>query len=218
MGRWRKCRRRFKMQTLTCCRSQNREHAHSSGSVTQFKGQFNGAMEDMSGKVQNANTHILRAKITSTRTAVGQFKGQFQGGDGMLHVGSTRGKAHPLPHTHIAMVSTPVGRWRKVQAKVQDASTHILRRKSRAHTQWMVSSRVSSVGRWRTCQGRFKMQTLTCCEPKSRARAQQPVSSMVGSMGRWRKDLGKGRKRAHISRFVVMNIAGIKVSHPVGSD
>ena len=34
----------------------------------------------MSGKVQNANTHILRgAKITSTRTAAGQFQGEFNG-------------------------------------------------------------------------------------------------------------------------------------------
>ena len=28
---------------------------------------------------QNANTHICGARITSTRTAVGQFKGQFNG-------------------------------------------------------------------------------------------------------------------------------------------
>ena len=34
-----------------------------------------GAMENMSGKVQNESTHILRRKITSTRTAFGQFKG-----------------------------------------------------------------------------------------------------------------------------------------------
>ena len=38
-----------------------------------------GAMEEMSGKVQNESTHILRRKITSTRTAFGQFKGQFNG-------------------------------------------------------------------------------------------------------------------------------------------
>ena len=36
---------RFKMQTRTDCGGQNREQAHSSGSVTQFKGQFKGAME-----------------------------------------------------------------------------------------------------------------------------------------------------------------------------
>ena len=38
-----------------------------------------------------------------------------QRGDGMLHVGSIRGKAHRLPGTHIAKVSIPVGRWMKVQ-------------------------------------------------------------------------------------------------------
>jgi hypothetical protein len=61
-GRWRKCQGRFKMLSLTYCGGQNREHAHSSGSVIQFKGQFNGAMEEMSGKVQNASTHILRCQ------------------------------------------------------------------------------------------------------------------------------------------------------------
>ena len=60
-------------------------------------------------------------KITSTRTAVGQFKGQFNGGDGTLDTGSIRiglirKKAH-LPHAHMARVSTPVGRWMKVQGK-----------------------------------------------------------------------------------------------------
>eukprot|EP00964_Phaeocystis_antarctica_P055965 scaffold32964_cov64-Phaeocystis_antarctica.AAC.3 len=39
----------------------------------------------------------------------------FQRGDGTLHMGSIRGKAHPLPHTNMAMVSKPVGRWMKVQ-------------------------------------------------------------------------------------------------------
>ena len=155
-------------------------------------------MEEMSQTVQNANTHILWCQnhehahssrsvqggdgghVTSTRTAVGQFKGQFNGrwrkhlgkgrrrahktrfvrihvgvgqrcraldvessglqgatakcatfqrGNGTLHMGSIRGKAHPLPNRHMATVSTPVGRWMK-------------------------------------CHRRFKMQTLTYCDAK----------------------------------------------------
>ena len=39
-----------------------------------------GAMDKVSGKVQNANTHSLRGdKIMSKRTTVGQFKGKFNG-------------------------------------------------------------------------------------------------------------------------------------------
>ena len=32
-------------------------------------------------------------------------------------MGSIRGKAHRLPNTHVATVSTPVGRWMKVQGR-----------------------------------------------------------------------------------------------------
>ena len=35
----------------------------------------------------------------------------FHRGDGMLRMGSIRGKAYPLPQTHMATVSTPAGRW-----------------------------------------------------------------------------------------------------------
>ena len=39
-----------------------------------------GAMEEMSGKVQNASTHKLERKNHEhVHTAVGQFKGQFKG-------------------------------------------------------------------------------------------------------------------------------------------
>ena len=47
--------------------------------VGQFKGQFNGAMEEMRQKVQNASTHILRRKNTSTHTTAGHFKCHFKG-------------------------------------------------------------------------------------------------------------------------------------------
>ena len=33
----------------------------------------------------------------------------FHRGDGTLHIGSIRGKAHPLPQAHVVMVSIPVG-------------------------------------------------------------------------------------------------------------
>ena len=38
-------------------------------------------------------------------------QGSVQWGDGTLHMGSIRGKAHSLPNKHMATVSTPVGRW-----------------------------------------------------------------------------------------------------------
>eukprot|EP00964_Phaeocystis_antarctica_P058461 scaffold34679_cov70-Phaeocystis_antarctica.AAC.4 len=50
-------------------------------------------------------------------------------GDGTLHMGSIRGKAHPLSHAHMATVSTPVGRWKKalegskMQCPLQTAHT-----------------------------------------------------------------------------------------------
>ena len=43
--------------------------------------------------------------------------------NGTLRMGSIRGKAYPLPQTHMATVSTPAGRWMKVQGKFKDAST-----------------------------------------------------------------------------------------------
>jgi len=45
-------------------------------------------MEEMSGKVQNASTHILqRQSREHAHTAVGQFKGQFKGAmDEMQHI------------------------------------------------------------------------------------------------------------------------------------
>ena len=104
VGRWRKCLGRFKMQNTHILWCQNHEHAHSSRSVqgpvqwgdgtlhawvrfgarthsvlpqhTANSEHTSGAMEDMSGKVQNANTHSLRRQSHEhAHTAVGQFKG-----------------------------------------------------------------------------------------------------------------------------------------------
>ena len=65
-------------------------------------------------------------------------------------------------------------------------------------------------GQKRATRLRTRDSFVPPCEPKSGLRN---VPS-----GRWRKCLGKGRRRAHSCRFVVMNIAGFKVSHSVGTD
>ena len=52
------------------------------------------------------------AEVVSTRAHSSRsVQGLLQWGDGTLHMGSIRGKAHPLPHTNMATVSKPVGRW-----------------------------------------------------------------------------------------------------------
>ena len=76
-----------------------------------------GAMEDKSGKVQKANTHILRCQNHKHAHSSRSVQGPVQRGDGTLHMGSIRGKAHPLPRKHMATVSIPAGRWMKVQGK-----------------------------------------------------------------------------------------------------
>ena len=89
------------MQTLTYC---NAKITSTRTAVGQFKGQFNGAMEDMSGKVENASTHALQCQSSEhAHTAVGQFKGQFSG----------------------AM--------EEMSQTVQNANTHILRSQNHEH-------------------------------------------------------------------------------------
>ena len=135
MGRWRKCRRRFKMQTLTYC---NAKVTSTRTAVSQFKGQFNGAMDEMSEKVQMQALTCCDAKFMSTRTAAGQFNGRFNGAMEDMSGKVQNANTHILgsqnhEHAHSSRsVQGPVsrGRWMKVQGKVQDASTHILRRKS----------------------------------------------------------------------------------------
>ena len=53
-------------------------------------------MEDMSGKVQNANTHLLQCQNHEHAHSSRSVQGPVQWGDGTVHVGSIRGKAHPL--------------------------------------------------------------------------------------------------------------------------
>ena len=55
-GRWMECLRRFNMQTLTFCGTKIMSTRTAAG---QFKGQFKGAMEEVSQKAQKASTHVL---------------------------------------------------------------------------------------------------------------------------------------------------------------
>ena len=72
-----------------------------------------GALDESSRKVQKVNTHAI---LRHTRHA-----DSIQWGDETFYVGSIRGKAHPLPNTHMDMetVSTPVGRWVEAQEQFQ---------------------------------------------------------------------------------------------------
>ena len=83
----------------------------------------------MTGQGQKASAHIercchgycslqskpLRYRLRRHRPASRESEVELHRGDGTLHMGSIRGKAHPLPNTHMETVSTPVGRWMKVQ-------------------------------------------------------------------------------------------------------
>ena len=68
-ARWKNSRRRFKKRVLTYCDAEIMSARATDG---QLRGQFKGAMDEMSQKVQNASSHpwILR-----THKAHGQFSG-----------------------------------------------------------------------------------------------------------------------------------------------
>ena len=57
--------------------------------------------------------------------------------------------------------SKSIGAMDEMSQKVQNASTHILRRQIHEHAHSSRSVQGSSMGRWITVQGRFKMQTPT---------------------------------------------------------
>ena len=90
-------------------------------------GQFNGAMDEVSQKVQNANTHILRCQNHEHAHSSRSVQGPIQWGNG-----GNAAEGSKCEHSHAAMP------------------------KSRLRVQQTVSSRGSSAGRWRTCQGRFQ--------------------------------------------------------------
>ena len=60
---------------------------------------------------------VWGAKITSTLTAVGQFKGQFNGAMERYTWVRFAGKLTNCQTKHIAMVSISVGRWRTCQGR-----------------------------------------------------------------------------------------------------
>ena len=64
------------MQALTLC---DANHEHTRATAGQFKSQFSGAMDEMSGKFKMRALTYCDAKITSTCTTAGQIKGQFKG-------------------------------------------------------------------------------------------------------------------------------------------
>ena len=70
------------MQALTYC---DAIVMSTRTTVGQFKGQFNGAMEEMWQKVQNASTHILRRQNHEHVHNSRSDQGSVQGGDGTLH-------------------------------------------------------------------------------------------------------------------------------------
>ena len=73
-----------KMRTLTCCDAKITRTCRATG---QFKGQFKGAMEEMSQKVQNASSH---KKPLCTHKAHGQFSGAMDEGSGKVQDASTQ--------------------------------------------------------------------------------------------------------------------------------
>ena len=96
------------------------------------------------------------AKITSTRTTAGQVKGQFSGAMERYTVGLIRGKAHPLPQTHMATVSITVGRRKTCQGRFKMQTLTCCDAKiTSTHTAagQLLSSRVSSRGQWNVTHG-----------------------------------------------------------------
>ena len=108
---------------------QHRRHRPASRTAT--RSSSIGEMEEMSQTVQNANTHKLRCQNHEHAHSSRSVQGSVQWGDGTLHVGSIRGKAHILPddahsngqHFSGAMDVTCVGSiWR--QNSLRTATTH----------------------------------------------------------------------------------------------
>ena len=68
------------MQALTCCDAKFMSTRTAAG---QFNGRFNGAMEEMWQKVQNASTHILRRQnhnhehVHNSRSDQGSVQGRW---------------------------------------------------------------------------------------------------------------------------------------------
>ena len=203
-----KCHRRFKMQALTYCDAKFMSTRTAAG---QFKGHFKGAMEEMSRKVQNANSHSLRCQSREHVHSSWSVQGSVQGGNGG-HV--TEGSKCELSPHHTAHTQGTRSIQRGNGGNVWEGSkcnhSQPVTPKSRARAGQPVSSRVSSRGQWRKCHRRFKMQALTR-SPCAHTR------HTVNSAGRWMKVQGRFKMQAH-RNSVVMDVAAFKVSHSVGID
>ena len=98
MGRWRTCQGRFKMQTLTYC---NAKITSTRTAVGQFKGQFNGAMEEISTQGQKVSAPQMPDSSTRWCWSV-------------LLCPRCR---VPRPASQNRARNVPLGRWMKVQGK-----------------------------------------------------------------------------------------------------
>ena len=136
------------MQTLTYC---DAKITSTRTAVGQFKGQFNGAMEEMRQKVQNASTHMLRCQNHDCACNRRSVQGAVQRGDGGHVREGFKMQTLTSCKTKITSTRTTAGQFK---GQFNGANTYILRGpKSRASAQQSVSSRVSSMGRWNVTHG-----------------------------------------------------------------
>ena len=121
--------------------------------------------------------------------------------------------------------SKSIGAMDEMSHKVQNASTHPLRRQSHEHTHNSRSVQVPVHGGdiGNVTERRFKMQTLTGCDAKvvsTRTAVGQFKGQFKGASSRassrWMKVQGKFKMQAHPISVVVMDIAAFKVSHSAG--
>ena len=84
---------RFKMQALTYC---NAIVMSTRTTVGQFKGQFKGAMEELSQKVQNANTHTLRRQNHEHAHSIRSVQGSSMGHMEEMSQNVQNASSHPI--------------------------------------------------------------------------------------------------------------------------
>ena len=102
-------------------------------------------MDESSGKVQDASTHIISSVVMD----IAAFK---------VGLPSVRLDKDATALQAARARSSSIGAMEETSGKVQNASTHRLRRHihKHAHAQQPVSSRASPRGRWRKAHGQFK--------------------------------------------------------------
>ena len=117
-----------KMRTLTYCDAKVMSTRTTAG---QFKCQFKGGMEELSQKVQNANTHILRRQnhehAHSSRSVQGSSMGQRMKCRKRFEMQTLTFCDAKITRTHTATGQSKgqfKGAMDESSEKVQDASTH----------------------------------------------------------------------------------------------